>query len=49
MTLLEKFYEWWDEADLVEILMVAFMAVMTALLTFLLIGLFISVAMGGAQ
>lgn len=49
MTLLEKFYEWWDEADFVEIIMMALMAAVTALIVFLLIALFVGVAMGGAQ
>lgn len=49
MTLLEKFYEWWDNADFEEIIMFSFMAVVTALLVFLLIVLFVGVAMGGAQ
>ena len=49
MTLLEKFYEWWDEADFVEIIMFLFLAVLTALLVFLLIALFVGVAMGGVQ
>ena len=49
MTLLEKFYEWWDRADFEEIIMFAFMAALTALVMFLLIGLFVGVAMGGAQ
>lgn len=49
MTQLEKFYEWWDEADFEEILMMALMAVVTALLVFLLIALFVGIAMGGAQ
>lgn len=49
MTLLEKFYEWWDNADFEEIIMFSFMAVVTALLVFLLIALFVGIAMGGAQ
>ena len=49
MTLLEKFYEWWDNADFEEILMMTLMAVVTALLVFLLIALFVGIAMGGAQ
>lgn len=49
MTLLEKFYEWWDEADFVEIIIMAFLAVLTALVVFLLIALFVGVAMGGVQ
>lgn len=49
MTLLEKFNEWWDEADFEEIIMFSFLAVLTALIVFLLIALFVGVAMGGVQ
>lgn len=49
MTFLEKFYEWWDEADFVEIIMFSFLAVLTALVLFLLIALFVGIAMGGTQ
>lgn len=49
MTFLEKFYEWWDEADFEEIIMMALMAAVTALIVFLLIALFVGIAMGGAQ
>lgn len=49
MTLLEKFYEWWDEADFEEIIMFSFLAVVTALVLFLLIALFVGVAVGGIQ
>lgn len=49
MTLLEKFYEWWDGADFEEIIMMALMAAVTALTVFLLIALFVGIAMGGAQ
>lgn len=49
MTFLEKFYEWWDKADFEEIIMMALMAAVTALIVFLLIAIFVGVAMGGAQ
>lgn len=49
MTLLEKFYEWWDNADFEEIIMFSFLAVVTALVLFLLIALLVAVAMGAAQ
>ena len=49
MTLFEKFYEWWDNADFEDILIMAFMVSVTALVMFLLIALFVGVAMGGAQ
>ena len=49
MTLLEKFYEWWDNADFVEVLIVAFMAVLPAIVLFLPTAIFVGVAMGGAQ
>lgn len=41
MTLLEKFYEWWDNADFEDIIMMALIAGVTVL--------FVGVAMGGAQ
>lgn len=49
MTFLEKFYEWWDEADFEEIIMMALMASVIALIVFFLIALFVGIAMGGAQ
>lgn len=49
MTLLEKFYEWWDKADFEESIMMALMAAVTALIVFFLIALFVGVAMGGVQ
>ena len=49
MTLLEKFYEWWDNADFEDIIMVTFLATMTALVTMLITGLILAVKAGGAQ
>ena len=49
MTLLEKFYEWWDKADFEEIIIMALMAAVTALAVFVLIVFIIAVAVGGLQ
>lgn len=49
MTLLEKFYEWWDRADFEEIIFTFITFTVFAILLALLATLFIGFAIGGAQ
>ena len=49
MTLLEKFYEWWDRADFEEIIFAFITFTVFAILSALLATLFIGLTLGGMQ
>lgn len=49
MTLLEKFYEWWDNADFEDIIFVALIVAVFTIVFALLALLFIGLATGGIQ